>query len=175
MKSKNERDLGVLTKLFVAALVAVFTGFATPARAELSDREFEKQLLEQRQDFELYVQGRAADRERAIAGSAALRTQRAKDQARQLEVEAEYRRTMKRYSMEEIEEKDRADEERLAKQAQESDETRADFVKQRERRAKLAREIAPIDSYREFDIDMTTEPEAKTSYSHGLTTTTEEN
>lgn len=159
----------MLSVVFIAALVAVFTGFAAPARAELSDRELERQLLDQRQDFELYMQGREADRERALAGAVALRSQREKDQARQLEVETEYRRTMKRYSMEEVEAKDRADEERLAKESVENEVVRAAFVKQRERRADLIRKISPIDSYREFDIDMSTEPETKTSFSHGLT------
>ncbi len=169
MNLEKERDLGVLSVLFAVALVAMLTGFAGPAQAELSDREYEKQLLEKRQDFELYVQGRAADREREVAGSATLREQRQKDQARQLQIEDEYRRTMKRYSMKEIEAKDRADEERLAKESIENETTRAAFVKQRERRADLIRKISPIDSYREFDIDMSTEPEAKTSFSHGLT------
>ena len=71
---------------------------------------------------------------------------------------------MKRYSMEEVEKLDRQDEERLAKLADKNDDERAAFRSRQNRRRELEKEVAPVDSYREFDIDMSVEPESKASH-----------
>lgn len=161
----------MLPKLGALILVFVFAMLPGVGHAEISDREFETSVREQKRDFDRFVRDRKARRERGEERSQALSQKRRIEEAHRLQVEVEYRRTMKRYSMSEVEAKDRADEERLAKASQEYEKTRTSFVKQRDRRMDLVRSIDPIDPYQEFDINMGQEPETKSSYSRELTET----
>lgn len=134
------------------------------ATAELSDRELEVSIRERKRDFDRFVIQRKASFDKAAAAAQSLREARRADQARQLETERNYRATMKRYSMEEVETRDRADEARLAKESKENDLARSGFVVNRNRRRVLEASIAPVDPYEEYEIDMKVEPDSKVSH-----------
>lgn len=133
------------------------------AQAELSDRELEVSIRERKRDFERFVIQRKASSDKEVKAAASLREARRADQARQLETERNYRATMKRYSMEEVEARDRADEARLVTESKENDLARSSFVVNRNRRRGLEASIAPVNPYEEYEIDMKVEPDSKVS------------
>ncbi len=147
------------------AFVLMATVFYRPAAAaEQADSGFETMLREKKRDFERYIVNREKKSESETAAAEALRTARRAQIEKQAELQRQYQRTMKRYSMEETEKLDRQDEERLAKLSDKNDEERAAFRKRQNYRRQLELDIAPVDSYREFDINMAVEPESKASH-----------
>lgn len=156
-----------LTKFLSMLLATVMlSGLVTlQAAAEPSMRSFETLQRERKRDFEKYIKGREFSSEKEVKAAEILRQARAKSLAQQLENEKNYRKKMKRYSMEEVEALDRADEERLARQASKSNQAREAFLRTREREREIENKISPVDPYRELDIDMTRPPETKVSHS----------
>ena len=175
--SMKTRFIGAIQRTFrlapvfgcaLLAFVLIATVFyQTDAAAEQSDSGYETMLRQKKRDFERYLASREKKSESEAAAAEALRNSRQAQSAKQAEIQKQYQRTMKRYSMGEIEKLDRQDEERLAKLSGKSDDERAAFRTRQNHRRQLELEIAPVDSYREFDIDMTVEPESKASHTDG--------
>ncbi len=154
----------VTVRLLLAFVFGVTVFYQTQASAEQSDSGYETMLREKKRDFERYIANRAKKSESEAAAAEALQAARRARSEKQAELQLQYQRTMKRYSMEEIEKLDRQDEERLAKRDEKNDDERAAFLKRKNYRRELENEIAPVDSYREFDINMAVEPESKASH-----------
>ena len=106
----------LLAKHFrIAGWIFVFLSplyFCNSAFSEMSDREFETQLVSQKRDFNELLKSRLKTSEQEVLAARAHGEKRSEEQQIQKELEASYRRQIKRYSMEEIEIQDRADEER---------------------------------------------------------------
>lgn len=151
-----------------ASVLLVATGSASMSAAKnvsaTSDPAYETALREKKRDFERYIAGRNKSSESELATAEALRKSREKREREQAELEVQYQRTMKRYSTEETEKRDREDEERIAKRDMEDDQTRLAYRDRQELRRELEAEIAPVDPYREFEINMAVAPESKVSH-----------
>lgn len=147
--------------IFLLFLSSVF--ISSRAAAEVSDREFETQLRERNHDFDRFVKSRANDAEAENKAAIALRAARIASVAKQVEVEKEYQQRMKRYSMEETEARDRADELRLEKLGKDEEKTRANFIAQRNRQRILEASVGAVNTYEEFEINMGLPPESKAS------------
>ena len=147
---------------FIIANIATFVGFS--AHAEMSDHEYETSLRERKRDFDRYVKARAVSSENELDAAAALRAARIASELKRVETEKEYQRTMKRYSMEEVEARDRQDEQRILIEENNDDAIRVAFVKNRERRNEMETKIAPVDNYAEAEINMAIPPESKASH-----------
>lgn len=130
----------------------------------MSDPRFETELRERKRDFDRYVKARPNSSSTELKAAEALREARKKREAQLRDLEVDFQKKSKRYSMEEVETLDRVDEERLAKRDSKAEEIRASFVKTRDRRRAIEASIAPVDTYQEFDINMQVEPESKTSH-----------
>ena len=163
MKTTILRRLRLFLNLAFLVFAAT-TLAAQSATAEMSDRELETSIRERKRDFDRYLHQRKAASEKEAQSSASLREARRASELRQLELERNHRATMKRYSMQEIELRDREDEARLAKEMSAKEVMRQGFVVNRDRRRALEASIVPVNPYEEFDIDMKIEPEAKVSH-----------
>lgn len=130
----------------------------------MSDREFETQLVSQKRDFNELLKSRLKTSEQEVLAARAHGEKRSEEQQIQKELEASYRRQIKRYSMEEIELQDRADEERLRVESLKVDNSRGEFIARRDRHREIEKSIAPVDGNLEFQIDMNKEPDFKSSY-----------
>ena len=137
--------------------------FSSRAAAEVSDHEFETQLRERNRDFDHYVKSRANDAEAESKAAIALRAERLASEARKTEIEKDYQRNMKRYSMEEVEARDRADEARLERLGKDEEKTRATFISRRNRQRILEASVGSVNTYEEFEINMAVPPETKAS------------
>lgn len=146
----------------IIANLAMFVGFS--AHAEMSDHEYETSLRERKRDFDRYVKSRVVSSETEFDAAAALRAARVASELKRVETEREYQRTMKRYSMEEVEKRDRQDEERILIEENNEDAIRVAFVKYRERRNEMESKIAPVDVYEESEINMAIPPESKATH-----------
>jgi hypothetical protein len=159
-----------LAHLSVRVALAFWAGVLHPAAAvatsvgAASDTSFETMLREQKRDFERYITGREKNSDKAATAAEALRKSRMASIEKHQELEKQYRRTMKRYSMEESEKLEQQYEERKEKESLKDDRDRLAFAKQRDERRKLEAEINPVDSYREFEINMAVPPESKASH-----------
>ena len=153
-------------RILILAVFAVGFSVLYPqvVKAELSDRELEISIRERKRDFDRFVIQRKTSLDNAAKAATSLRELRRSDQARQMEIERQYRATMKRYSMEEVEARDRADEARLESEIKTREVVRNGFVKNRDRRRVLEASILPVNPYEEFEIDMKIEPESKVSH-----------
>lgn len=136
---------------------------ASVAKADEGDAEFAARMRTRRNDFLASIKARSISSENERVEAA--RQVKARIEA---ELETERRRrahvvTMKRYSMEQIEALDRADEERLAKVDARVEERRQEFVLRRKRFAEIENFLGQIDPYAEADIHFEIEPESKAS------------
>ena len=150
-----------MSALLIANITS-FVGFY--ARAEMSDHEYETSLRERKRDFDRYVKSHSSSSETELDAAAALRSARVASELKRVEIEKEYQRTMKRYSMEEVEKRDRQDEERVLLEESNDDAIRVAFVKNRDRRNDLELKIAPVDPYEEAAINMAVPPESKATH-----------
>jgi hypothetical protein len=158
------KPLKAVGSLFVLILMVAFQIFYTvTANAAMSEREYEAFLRGRQKDFERVIKLREEAARRQSTASEALRAARVKDEERKRALEVQYQQKMKRYSMEEVEKRDREDEARLAKEASREDRDRELFVGNREKREALEAKMA-INTYQEFDINMAVEPESKSSH-----------
>lgn len=134
-----------------------------------SDREAEQRYEtlrhERHRDFEKFVKSRERSPEAEAAAADALKAARKADVEKQAEAQREFVQKMKRYSMEEVEAKDRADEERLAKEKLDETKVREAFVATRNRYREIDARIGDVDTYKEFEIDMKHEPESRVTHS----------
>lgn len=149
-------------KSFFLLFLLIF--LSSVARAEMSPREYEAQLIQKKRDFQNYLNERLKASEAEKNAALEMRVSREKELRRQSELERQYREKMKRYSMEEVEARDRADEKRIESEQARNEELRRDFIARRDRLRELDRAISPVDELKEFDIDMTKEPDFKSSY-----------
>lgn len=134
------------------------------ALAEMSDRDFETQLVNKKRDFQEFLKLRLKSSEQELMAARAHGEKRREEEQIQKELEASYRRQMKRYSMEEIEQQDRADEDRLRLERSKSESSRGEFIARRDRQRDLEKKISPVDGNLEFEIDMSREPDFKSSF-----------
>jgi hypothetical protein len=148
-----------LTAFGVGVLVAPAAVFA-----EIGDREFVRQAEERRRDFERVLKEREKALLKQPEASIALKEKRLAEKKRRAEVLAAYLKVMKRYSMEEQEALDAANEVQVEQREAAYEKMRSQFVEARNRRRTLEESMAPIDPYREFGIDMSVRPEFKSSY-----------
>lgn len=155
----------------VASITTVALGFAflwlgsvNSAFSETTDRELETELVSKKRDFNEFLKLRLKSSEQEVQAARAHGEKRLEEEKIQKELEASYRRQMKRYSMEEIEQQDRADEERLRLESLKVDSSRGDFIARRDRHREIEKSIAPVDGNLEFEIDMKKEPDFKSSY-----------
>lgn len=155
-------------KTFQGSFLVLCTGtllaFGIPAQAEMSPREYEAYLVQKKRDFQKYLNERLQASESERNAAIAMRESRERDLRAQNEIERRYREQMKRYSMEEVEARDRADEKRLELELMQGETLRRDFIARRDRLRELDLAISPVDEMKEFDIDMTKEPDFKSSY-----------
>lgn len=153
-----------MIRISASAVCCVFLftgGIAVAASEDASLREYETFLREKKRDFERFVKYRDQSSQDEEVAAEALRASRKKDEEQQAELEQSFVRQMKRYSMEETEARDREDEERVAKESKENDEERRRFAKLRDQKRDLKESIAPVDPYRELEINMAVPPESK--------------
>jgi hypothetical protein len=148
----------------LVAILFCSVGFREFAFSETSDREFEVQLVAEKRDFNEFLKTRLKSSEQEILAARAHGETRREEEKIQRELEASYRRQMKRYSMEEIESLDRADEERLRLESSKAENSRGEFIARRDRHREMKRTIAPVDENLEFQIDLKKEPDFKSSY-----------
>lgn len=146
---------------------ALLLGLPFLARAEMSPREYEAHLIQKKRDFQKYLNERLQASESERDAALKMRMSREKEIREQNELQRRYREQMKRYSMEEIEARDRADERRIEQEQQQGESLRRDFIARRDRLRELDLAISPVDELKEFDIDMTKEPDFKSSYPSG--------
>ena len=152
----------------LALVMAIaFTLMSIAVQAEMSDHEYEVSLRERNRDFAAFVRERAKDASDEVKAAQLLHLARLKRTEELVQLELEHQKQMKRYSMEAVEARDRADEERVAKESVKSDDERIAFVKVRERRNTIASSVGAINSYTEFEINMDKEPESKVSHTAG--------
>ncbi len=166
MKSAT-RENPFFIKLFTVVVGILCFGLLFHAESGLSettDREFETELILKKRDFNQFLNLRLKSSEQEIIAARAHGEKRQEEAQIQKDLEASYRQQMKRYSMEEIEIKDRADEERLRIEASKVESSRGEFIARRDRHRELDRAIAPVDGNLEFEIDMNKEPDFKSSY-----------
>lgn len=135
-----------------------------PAEAEMSPREYEAHLVQKKRDFQKYLSERLKASESERDAALAMRASREKELHEQNERQRRYREQMKRYSMEEVEALDRDDEKRIEQERQQGESLRRDFIARRDRLRELDLAISPVDEMKEFDIDMSKEPDFKSSY-----------
>ena len=145
-------------------LLSFLIFLSSVARAEMSPREYEAQLVQKKRDFQNYLNERLKASEVEKNAALEMRISREKELRRQSELERQYREKMKRYSMEEVEARDRADEKRIESEQARNEELRLDFIARRDRLRELDKAISPVDELKEFDIDMSKEPDFKSSY-----------
>jgi hypothetical protein len=138
--------------------------FCNLAFSEMSDRELETELVSKKRDFNEFLRSRLNSSEQEVLAARAHVEERREEEQIQKDLEASYRRQMKRYSMEEIEIQDRADEERLRLESLKVDNSRGDFIARRDRHREIERSIAPVDGNLEFQIEVNKEPDFKSSY-----------
>jgi hypothetical protein len=138
--------------------------FCSFAFSEMSDGELETQLVSKKRDFTDFLKSRLNSSEQEVLAARAHVEKRREEERIQKELEASYRLQMKRYSMEEIEMQDRADEARLQMESSKVDNSRGEFIARRDRHREIEKSIAPVDGYLEFQIDMNKEPDFKSSY-----------
>ncbi len=149
---------------FLVLCIGTLLAFGIPAQAEMSPREYEAHLVQKKRDFQKYLNERLQASESERNAAIAMRESRERDLRAQNEIERRYREQMKRYSMEEVEARDRADEKRLELELMQGETLRRDFIARRDRLRELDLAISPVDEMKEFDIDMTKEPDFKSSY-----------
>jgi hypothetical protein len=138
--------------------------FCSFAFSEMSDRELETQLVSKKRDFNDFLKSRLNSSEQEVIAARAHVEKRREEERIQKELEASYRLQVKRYSMEEIELQDRADEARLKLESSKIDNSRGEFIARRDRHREIEKSIAPVDEYLEFQIDINKEPDFKSSY-----------
>jgi hypothetical protein len=144
-------------------LSSAFFISATLALAE-SDREFESAMLQRQRDFNSYIKERNSEKRDLTHAAEVLHAARKAQEREHAENELAYQNVMKRYSMEEIEARDREDDERLLRERAQAEATRSLFIESRDRRRSIEASIGPLDPYQEFEINMTVEPETKVSH-----------
>lgn len=142
----------------------VWLGSMNSAFTEMTDRELEAQLVSEKRDFNEFLKLRLKSSEQEVMADRAHGKKRLEEEKIQKELEASYRSQMKRYSMEEIEQQDRADEERLRLESFKAESLREDFIARRDRHGAIKKSISPVDANLEFEIDMSKEPDFKSSY-----------
>lgn len=148
---------------FFAIITALLFGISAFAEGP-SDPAFEAGLRQEKRDFEKYLDARGKSSADETKAAEVLRKTREAYQARQIAALNAYRAKMKRYSMEEVEARDRADEQRIEKENQKFEKQRTEFVATRDRRRQIEARVGTVDVYRAYDIDMTHEPESKNSH-----------
>lgn len=163
---KHSMKTQILIAMF---LLGVLLGGAAHADSRagtgaMSDRDFETQLQQEKRDFEKYVKVRgrsSADQEQSAE---ALRKMRQTRREQLEKAQEAYLAKMKRYSMEENEAKDLADEKRIEKEHEKTEKRRVEFLAKRDRRREIEARVGVVDFYRAYNIDMAIEPESKTSH-----------
>ncbi|CAN5636792.1 hypothetical protein BH10BDE1_BH10BDE1_10970 [soil metagenome] len=134
-----------------------------PAFAE-TDQEFETAMVQRQRDFNSYIKDRNSEKKDILKAAEVLHEARKAAEMELAENQRNYLKKMKRYSMEEIEVQDREDDVRLERERAQADATRALYAESRDRRRSIEASIGPLDSYQEFDINMSVEPETKVSH-----------
>ncbi len=157
----------------ISSALAGFVLSAGMVMAE-SDRDYETSLRERKRDFESYIKERDTVKSDIAAAAAALRLARQANERELKKNESAYQKTMKRYSMEEAEARDLADEERLAEERAQTDLRRVQYVVGRDKRRLIEASVGPLDPYKEANIDMKVEPETKVSHPPSLSPSGEE-
>ncbi len=145
-------------------LFCMLIALSSVTRAEMSPREYEARLMQKKRDFQNYLANRLKASQAEKNAALEIRISRELELRRQGELERKYREKMQRYSMEEIEARDRADEKRIESEQVRNEDLRRDFIARRDRLRELDQAISPVDELKEFDIDMSKEPDFKSSY-----------
>jgi hypothetical protein len=127
-------------------------------------RDYELYLKNKKRAFEIFQSERQKASEAEQDAVSEIRSGRELEMRRQNEIERRYRETMQRYSMQENEARDRAFEKVLESDHGKAEKVRLAYVERRDRLRKLEKEVSPIDEMKELDIDMTKEPDFKSSY-----------
>lgn len=150
--------------LMLLSFIVVWFGSGDLAFSEMTDREFETQMVAKKRDFNEFLKHRLKSSEQEVLAARAHSEKRLEDEKNQRELEASYRRKMKRYSMEEIEQQDRAYEERLRLESAKVDSSRSEYITRRDRHRAIEKSVSPVDSNLELEIDMKKEPDFKSSH-----------